>query len=155
MAQRTAPRRITRRDVSSDDSENSSLRPSEAAPDVGKEDLAFALRSIAETMKTQTDLQKKVVDKWTSNEARSKILSTIRIPPFDGHPNTTVKAYRDWKKDITTLKILNQLTDEELALVLYTSFTGCTKQLVECLEISEIRGTDGLERMWQILDDAF
>ena len=86
--------------VSSDDSENSSLRPSEAAPDVGKEDLAFALRSIAETMKTQTDLQKKVVDKWTSNEARSKTLSTIRIPPFDGHPNTTVKAYRDWKRTL-------------------------------------------------------
>ena len=39
--------------------------------------------------------------------------------------------------------------------MLYTSFTGRTKQLVECLEISEIRGTAGLERMWQILDDAF
>ena len=82
-------------------------------------------------------------------------MSTIRIPPFDGHPSTTVKAYRDWKKDITTLKILNMLNDEELALVLYTSFTGRTKQLVECLEISEIRGTAGLERMWHILDDAF
>ena len=118
--------------VSSDESEHSSLRPSDAAgaasPSGDKEDLAFALRTIAETLKSQADLQKKVVEKWTSNEARSKTLSTIRIPPFDGHPSITVKAYRDWKKDITTLKILNKLIDEELALVLYTSFTGRTKQ---------------------------
>ena len=113
------------------------------------------MRTVAEALKSQAALQQKVVDKWTLSEARTKTLSTIRIPPFDGHPSTTVKAYRDWKKDITTLKILNKLTDEELALVLYTSFTGRTKQLVECLEILEIRGTDGLERMWQILDDAF
>ena len=127
--------------VSSDESEHSSLRPSDAAGAASsKEDLAFALRTVAEALKSQAALQQKVVDKWTSSEARTKTLSTIRIPPFDGHPSTTVKAYRDWKKDITTLKILNKLTDEELALVLYTSFTGRTKQLVECLEISEFRG---------------
>ena len=38
---------------------------------------------------------------------------------------------------------------------MYTNFTGRTKQLVECLGTSEIRATAGLERMWQILVDAF
>ena len=50
--------------VSSDESEHSSLRPSDAAgaasPSGDKEDLAFALRTIAETLKSQADLQKKV-----------------------------------------------------------------------------------------------
>ena len=34
---------------------------------------------------------------------------------------------------------VNKLTDEELALVLYTNFSGRTKQLVEFMEVSEIR----------------
>ncbi|MDA8582721.1 hypothetical protein N9L68_00780 [bacterium] len=59
----------------------------------------------------------------TSSEARTKTLPTIRNPPFDGHPSTTVKSYRDWKQDITALRIVNKLN---------TNFLGRTKQLVEC-----------------------
>ena len=152
--------------VSADDvSVHSSERSSHAAQSHGaasprgdKEDLAnlqSILRTVAQALNKQADLQKTVVDKCMSGEARSKTLSTIRIPAFDGHPNTPVKTYRDWKKDIASLKILNKLSDKETALVLYTNFAGRTKQLVECLEISEIRGSDGLARIWQILDDAF
>ena len=52
------------------------------------------------------------------------------------------------------MKIMNNMTDEELAWVLYTKFIGRTEHLVECLEISETRGAAGLGRVWQILDDA-
>ena len=71
------------------------------------EDLAYALRILADTLKAQSVPQEKVVDKWTSGESRAKVLSTIRIPQFEGHPNTTVKRYRDWKKDIEAVKLVN------------------------------------------------
>ena len=127
-------------DVSSaDESHHLSVRHSNASDAAGaassKEDLAYALRTVADALKTQTALQEQVVTKWTSTESRSKTLSTIKIPAIDGSPNTSVKVYRDWEKDIATLNILNKLTDEELALVLFTNFTGRTKQLIECLEI--------------------
>ena len=45
-----------------------------------------------------------------------------------------MKRYRDWKKDIEAVKLVNELTDEESALVLYTNFSGLTKQMVEVME---------------------
>ena len=131
MATGSAASHHSEQHVSSDGSEHSSLRPSNAADAASsKEDLDFALRTVAVALKPQAALQENVANKWTTSEARTKTLSTIKIPPPDGHPSTTVKAYRDRKKDITTPKLLNKLNDEELALMLCTSFTGRTKQLV-------------------------
>ena len=49
-----------------------------------------------------------------------------------------------------TIKTLNKLTNEELAPVMFSSFQGRTKELVECLELPDIRGEVGLSRMWPI-----
>ena len=106
-------------------------------------------------MRSSMKLQEKLHENTSFMPGRSRLLSTIRLPEFDGHPSTPVRKYREWKKDIETVKILNKLTNEELALTLFSQVTGRTQELLECFEIADVRSDQGLALIWRTLDDAF
>ena len=60
-------------------------------------DLAFALRTVAKALESQQNMQEKLFERSTQGPDRSKVLSTIKLPDFDGHPSTSVRKYREWK----------------------------------------------------------
>ena len=132
-----------------------SLMETGAAAAASAGDLAFALRTVAEAFKAQQNMQEKLCEKITEMPDRARILASVIVPDFDGHPNTSVRQYREWKKDLEAIKYVNKLTDQEFALTLYSSVQSRTKYLLACLELPDVRGANGLELIWKILDDAF
>ena len=130
------------------------MEPGDAAA-ASAGDLAFALRTVAEALKAQQKMQEKLCEKITERPDRARILASVKLPDFDGHPNTSVRQYREWKKDLEAIKYVNKLTDQEFALILYSSVQSRTKDLLACLELPDVRGANGLEHIWKILDDAF
>ena len=57
--------------------------------------------------------------------------------------------------DIGAIEYVNQLTDTEFALSMYSSVQNRTKDLLACLELRDVRGANGLQHVWKILDGAF
>ena len=132
-----------------------SLMEPGAAAAASAGDLAFALRTVAEALKAQQKMQEKLCEKITEGPDRARVLASVKLPDLDGHPNTSVRQYREWKKDLEAIKYVNKLTDQEFALILYSSVQNRTKYLLACLELPDVRGANGLEHIWKILDDAF
>ena len=118
-------------------------------------DLAFALRTVAEALKSQQKMQEKLCERLAKDPDRSRVLAAVKLPEFDGHPSTSVRKYREWKKELETIKLLNKRTDTEFALIMFSQIKRRTKDLLECLELPDVQGEQGLQRMWTILDDAF
>ena len=116
--------------------------------------MAFALRTVAEALKAQRMMQEKLCEKITERPDRARVLASVERPDFDGHPNTSFRKYREWKKDLEAIKYVNKLKDDEFALILYSSVQNRTTDLLACLELPDVRGASGLEQIWKILDDA-
>ena len=85
---------------------------------------------------------------------RSKVLSTIKLEEFTGGSGTSAYQYRTWKKETLITQDLNGISDSELAIVIYKQVKGKAKQLLSILELSDLRGENGLEMVWSILDHA-
>ena len=49
-------------------------------------DLAFALRTVAEALKAQQKMQEKLCEKITERPDRARVLASVKLPDFDGHP---------------------------------------------------------------------
>ena len=128
------------------------MEPGDAAA-ASARGLAFALRTVAEAVKAQQKMQEKLCEKITERPDRARVLASVKLPEFDGHPNTSVRRYREWKKDLEAIKYVNTLTDQELTL--YSSVLKRTKDLLACLELPDVHGANGLEHIWKNLDDAF
>ena len=79
------------------------MEPGDAAA-ASAGDLAFALRTGAEALKAQQKMQEKLCEKITERPDRARVLASIKLPDFDGHPNTSVRQYREWKKDLEAIK---------------------------------------------------
>ena len=130
------------------------MEPGDAAA-ASAGDLEFALTTVAEALKAQQNMQEKLCEKITERPDRARILASVKLPDFDGHPNTSVRQHREWKKDLEAIKYVNKLTDTEFALIMYSSVQDRTRDLLACLELPDVRGANGVEHFWKILDDAF
>ena len=86
---------------------------------------------------------------------KSRILAQVKIPAFDGHEGTTVRKYKEWRRELEIVQILNRLTEEELAMLLYTQVTGRAKQLIEVLKDRDFNEQGTLQYINEICDDAF
>ena len=75
-------------------------------------DLAFALRTVAEALRSQQNMQEKLCEKLTQGPDRSRVLASVKLPDFDGHPSTSVRKYREWKKYLEAIKYVNKLSDQ-------------------------------------------
>ena len=105
------------------------------------------LRTIAET-------QRDMVARFTGGGDSKRNLANIRLDEFSGGTDVSARAYRMWKKSVFAKARLHKLTDSELALVIYTEVKGKAKELLEILEISDLERPDGLDMVWEILDQA-
>ena len=105
------------------------------------------LRAIAET-------QRDMAARLTGGGEPKRNLANIRLDEFSGGADVSARAYRMWKKSVFAKARLHKLTDSELALVIYTEVKGKAKELLEILEISDLERPDGLDMVWQILDQA-
>ena len=82
------------------------------------------LRILAETQRMMAQNQQGSIQK-------ARILANVRILDFDGSETTTVRQYREWRKNVGIIKRLNILNDKELAMLLYSQVKGRAKQLIE------------------------
>ena len=116
-----------------------------------KEDVQQILRLIA-----QTQLQLANATTGGGGGGKSRILASVKIPNFEGAQNTTsVKVYREWRKDLSLIQKLNSLTDTEVAMLLLSQLKGRAKDLIEILEVQDFEKTDVLALIWQVYDQAF
>merc|ERR1711965_746951 len=131
------------------DSEVASL-PS-AGDDLGAgPDLHAVLRVMAETQRDLLRLQR------DGGPRKSRLLlSQVKLPDFDGNEKTSTKRYREWKKSLDIIQNLNQLTDQELALLIFSQVSGRAKSLIEIMEPEDLRRPDALDMIYYIYDDAF
>lgn len=82
---------------------------------------------------------------------RGRVLEAIKLQDFDGHPNTLVRVYREWRKSVTAVQIFHNLTVRELALVLFSTLKGRTKMRIELLTLEDVEGENGLSLIWGCL----
>lgn len=133
--------------VGDDDASASSLAGGVASPD-----MLGLLRIMAET---QREVFRAVQRADISGGSRSRVLASVRFPEFDGSMHTTVRKNREWRKGVQTIRELNQLSDKELARIVFSDVSGRAKTLLEILEIADVTAPAGLERISNLLDDAF
>ena len=86
---------------------------------------------------------------------KARILASVKIPYFDGSQSTTVRQYREWRKEIAVIKELNGLTDRELVVLLFRQLKGRAKELIEIIEFEDFEKDDVVHLIWKIYDDAF
>ena len=104
------------------------------------------LRILAET-------QLALATKETDRKPRTA-LASVKLEEFRGGRETTTHQYRAWKKQTVITQELYGLTDAELALTIYSQIRGRAKQLLEVLEVSDLKRPDGLQTVRKILDRA-
>eukprot|EP00959_Pyramimonas_sp_CCMP1952_P271383 5673320-Pyramimonas_sp.AAC.1 len=78
-------------------------------------DLNAVLRVMAETQRDLLRLQREGGPRRTR-----LLLSQVKLPEFDGDVKTSTKRYREWRTNLSIIQNLNQLTDSELALIIFS-----------------------------------
>ena len=66
------------------------------------------LRVLAETQR----LMANSMNGNTNN--RSRVLSTVKLPEFNGDIRTTVRQYRQWRRQVDVVQQLNDIKPKEL-----------------------------------------
>ena len=112
--------------------------------------MAAVLRVLAET-------QRELARSHSDNGPRRtrSLLSQVKLPEFDGATTTTTRRYREWRKGVEIVQNLNQLTNAELAAIVFSQVTGRAKTLIEIMEPEDLKKDDALETIYAIFDDAF
>ena len=133
--------------LQADEEERSNAESSEVA---SSSSINAILRILAETqqqMLRHTTTQ--------SSAPKARILASVKIPYFDGAQSTTVRHYREWRKEVAVIKELNGLTDREVAMLLFSQLKGRAKELIEIIEFADFEKGNVLDLIWKIYDDAF
>ena len=99
----------------------------------------------------------------TANGAQSSTISagdlgkvpSVRLKVFDG--SRRAGAYREWKKEVEAVQIIHQLTEKQLAPLVYLALDskeGGPREVVEHLEIvADLAQDDGLQKLWKLLEE--
>ena len=110
--------------------------PSDAAPgsDVG----SWLPQVLSMMAKTQRDLAAPKTGSGGPKEEHKNNLASIKIEEFCGEKGTSAYAYRQWKKSVEVTKRLHSLSDQDLAMIMYTQLKGTAKKRVEILELQDL-----------------
>ena len=100
--------------------------------------------------KNQRELVRKTSGHNDFEKKRS--LASVKIEDFYGDKGTSAYAYRQWKKSVQVTKRLNQLSGQEMAMIIYTQLKGTAKRKVEILELTDLERSDIWQVIWEILD---
>ena len=77
------------------------MEPGDAAA-ASAGDLAYALRTVAEALKAQQKMQEKLCEKITERPDRARILASVKLPDFDGHPTRPFGSTANGRKTSRT-----------------------------------------------------
>ena len=119
-----------------------------SASDVGgsvNRDMLSIMRVLAET---QRDLAR---SRGGDKANKVRVLSNIKIPEFEGGVNTSVRRYREWRKRLDIIQDLSDLTNSEMAMLLYSQLTGRPKMLIEVISPEDLRDGTALDMIYRIL----
>ena len=87
----------------------------------------------------------------SSGERNRTNLGQVKLEVFKGDR----AHYRNWIKTIQAQRQLYQLQDEELAVLMFLSFEGEAREVLNQLEIEDMRSAGGLNRVLRLLEDAY
>ena len=78
----------------------------------------------------------------------------IQLKPFDGEAT----AYKEWKREVQTTALLYNISEQQLAGLIYLALAsgpGKPRDLFTHYEIQELLEPGGLTEMWKVLDQEF
>ena len=87
----------------------------------------------------------------SSGERNRTNLGQVKLEVFKGDR----AHYRNWIKTIQAQRQLYQLQDEELAVLMFLSCEGEAREVLNQLEIEDMRSAGGLNRVLRLLEDAY
>ena len=105
-------------------------------------------------LRTMADAHRDMALKVGVQNQNKRNLASVRIEEFNGGSGVSVHSYRMWKKSVLATSRLYKLTEQELALVIYTQVKGKAKNMLDIFEIDDLERPDGLDMVWKILDQA-
>ena len=73
------------------------------------------------------------------NGLRSRTISNTRLAEFHGGRSVTSYEYNQWKMYVAVAKEVYQLSNTEIALLIYTQVRGEANHLLQILEIEDLR----------------
>ena len=112
----------------------------------GPPDLHAVLLVMAETQRELLALHRDRGGDSGPRRARL-LLSQVKLPEFDGAVGTSTKKYREWRKAVEVIRSLNQLSDVELGLIIFSQVTGRAKELIEVLDSADLRREDARDHL--------
>ena len=68
-----------------------------------------------------------------SERKNKKALANIKLEAFEGGKSVTVRQYREWEKDVRIKQRLKDVTDQQLALLIFTQVSGKANALLSVL----------------------
>ena len=108
-----------------------------------------ATTSTARTAEIQEMLQSQA---RRSQQERSKpSISQVKVEAFRGSRS----HFKDWKKILEAQQALYKLDEQELAMLVYLSCEGEARQVLNQLEVSEMREPGGLQRIMRLLEESY
>ena len=75
----------------------------------------------------------------------------MKIETFRG----SRKDYKAWKKFVEAQQELYSEEQGELAMLVYLSVKGETRDTLDQLELNEMKARGGLKKIWSLLDEAY
>ena len=124
----------------------------ESVSDVGgsfNRDMMNIMRVLAET---QRDLAR---SRGGDKANKVRVLSNIKIPEFEGGVSTSVRRYSEWRTKFDIIQDLSDLTNSEMAVLLYSQVTGRPKMLIEVISPEDLRDGTALNMIYRIYDEAY
>ena len=110
-------------------------------------------RSASEVSTARTAEVKEMLAQYSRrDDSRGKpSLSQVRLEPFRGSRS----QYQTWKRTLEAQRSLYQLSDPEVAMLVYLSTQGEARAILDQLDIAEMREEGGLQRVMRLLEESF
>ena len=86
-----------------------------------------------------------------ASERPKSSLGSVRIEDFFGERS----KYQAWKRVVCAQKALYQLQESELSMLIYISCKKEARDVLDQLTIEEMIAPHGLQRVWNLLDEAY
>ena len=98
-----------------------------------------------------SEVRNMLMKRWRDHERPKSSLGSVKIEDFYGDRS----KYRSWRRVVRAQQQLYQLAEAELSMLIYLSCKKEARDVLDQMTIEEMVKTDGLRRVWQLLDEAY
>ena len=103
--------------------------------------------STARTSEVKAMLQRR----WGNQDRPKSSLGSVKLEDFCGERG----KYRGWRRVVKAQQQLYRLESTELAMLIYLSCKREARDVLDQLTIDEMVAPGGLDRVWELLDEAY